>query len=99
MTAYLLPLLATAAAFALTYVFCMRPMLRGRGCAMTPPQPRAGAQASACGAATGSGASDSTDAEIKRLREEVQLLHHEVDLRSGTAEPAPADRLRKGEPR
>ncbi|WP_033313790.1 hypothetical protein RFN58_35095 [Streptomyces iakyrus] len=66
-TAYVLPLLATAAAFALTYVLCMRPMR--------------------------------TDAEIKRLREEVQLLHHELDLRSGTAEPTPGDRLRKGEAR
>ncbi|MFD7404175.1 hypothetical protein ACFV7R_16180 [Streptomyces sp. NPDC059866] len=32
MTTYALPLLATAAAFGLTYVFCIRPMRTGRAC-------------------------------------------------------------------
>ncbi|WP_331753133.1 hypothetical protein OG440_39400 (plasmid) [Streptomyces sp. NBC_00637] len=84
MTAYVVPLLLTAAAAALTYVFCVRPMLKGRGCHMTPQQ-------SSCHTASDttdtrqdarSTAPDATDAEIKRLREEVQLLHHELDLRS-----------------
>ncbi|MFF8904798.1 hypothetical protein [Streptomyces olivaceoviridis] len=34
MTTYVLPLLATAAASALTYLFCVRPMRRGRACPM-----------------------------------------------------------------
>ena len=41
MTSYLLPLLATAAAFGLTYVFCIRPMRTGRAChAPAPDQPQ-----------------------------------------------------------
>ncbi|WP_327432917.1 hypothetical protein [Streptomyces sp. NBC_01236] len=66
MTAYVLPLLATAAAAALTYVFCVRPMRRGNSCHMSAP--------------AASDTSTETDAEIRRLREEVQLLRHEADL-------------------
>ncbi|GHE38881.1 hypothetical protein ABZ508_14355 [Streptomyces lavendulocolor] len=86
----ILPPLFAAAAITLTYVFCVRPAMKGRGCHMMPQQSRAG-QAS-CHSTTDSGKTaqtsmpDSTDAEIKRLREEVQLLHHELDLRA--AEPS-----------
>ncbi|MFF7642958.1 hypothetical protein [Streptomyces canus] len=66
MTGYVLPLLFTAAAAALTYVFCIRPMRRGESCHMSAQPPSA--------------TSAETDAEIKRLREEVQLLRHEADL-------------------
>ena len=41
MSGWLLPLAATAAAGGLTYVFCMRPMLKGRRCAMGSPRPEA----------------------------------------------------------
>ncbi|MEU0108447.1 hypothetical protein ABZ313_24230 [Streptomyces sp. NPDC006251] len=101
MTGDVLPPLFAAAAIALTYVFCVRPMLKGRGCHMMFRRSQAGrescnttadsqkpASASAC-------AADSTDAEIARLREEIQLLHHELDLRSGEA-PV---QLTKEEPR
>lgn len=80
MSAYVLPLLATVAAFGLTYVFCMRPMRQGHGCSMPQRQSQAGTQTQTYGAATDADPSDATDAEIKRLREEVQLLHHELDL-------------------
>ena len=94
MTGYVLPLLFTAAAGTLTYFFCVRPMRRGHGCHMSPPSQ---AHAHTPGADTRT--PDATDAEIKRLREEVQFLHHELDLRSAAAEPTAEDRLRKGEPR
>ncbi|MGI5139341.1 MULTISPECIES: hypothetical protein [unclassified Streptomyces] len=66
MTAYVLPLLATAAAAGLTYVFCVRPMSRDGSCHLS--------------AQPSSDSSAATDAEIRRLREEIQLLHHEADL-------------------
>jgi hypothetical protein len=65
-TGYVLPLLFTAAAGALTYVSCVRPMRRGDSCHMSPPP--------------ASRTSTETDAEIQRLREEVQLLRHEANL-------------------
>ncbi|MEV5450365.1 hypothetical protein [Streptomyces sp. NPDC052535] len=100
MTAYALPLLLTAAAGVLTYLFCVRPMLKGRGCHMMFQQPRAGqaschTAADARQAAQNSTDGASTDAEIARLREEIQLLHHELDLRSGDD----AVQLKKEEPR
>ncbi|MGK9464924.1 hypothetical protein ACSLFT_33550 (plasmid) [Streptomyces sp. G6] len=82
----ILPPLFAAAAITLTYVFCVRPMRQGRGCHMMPQQSQAG-QAN-CHSTTGPGDAartsvpDRTDTEIKRLREEVQLLHHELDLRA-----------------
>lgn len=68
----ILPPLAAAGAITATYFFCIRPMRRGRGCHMSGQQ-------SSCAT---SDTQDSTDAEIERLREEVQLLHHELELRS-----------------
>ncbi|WP_331753337.1 hypothetical protein OG440_39940 (plasmid) [Streptomyces sp. NBC_00637] len=91
MTAYVLPLLATVAAAALTYVFCVRPMRQGRGCHTTPQQTQSQTSSH-------STAPDATDAEIKRLREEVQLLHHELDLRAAGGKRASGP-LPKGEPR
>ncbi|UGY91290.1 hypothetical protein [Streptomyces gobiensis] len=94
----ILPPLAAAAAITFTYFFCVRPMRQGRGCHMMPQQSQAGQ--AACHSTTDPGKSaqpsvpDSTDAEIKRLREEVQLLHHELDLRS-----TDAVRLQKDESR
>ncbi|MFD8501238.1 hypothetical protein ACFV2L_00580 [Streptomyces sp. NPDC059687] len=99
MSSYVLPLLATAAAFGLTYVFCIRPMRQGNGCPMPQRQSQAGTQTQTYGAATDADPSDATDAEIKRLREEVQLLHHELDLSSTAAKPPAGGRLRKGDPR
>jgi hypothetical protein len=98
----ILPPLVAAAAITLTYLFCVRPMMKGRGCHMMPQQSQGG-QAS-CHATTDPGKTaqtsmpDSTDAEIKRLREEVQLLHHELDLRA-SEHPTDAVRLRKDDPR
>ncbi|HJT75890.1 MAG TPA: hypothetical protein VJ739_01705 [Gemmataceae bacterium] len=94
MTGYVLPLLFTALAGMLTYFFCVRPMRRGHGCHMSP-QSHAHAHTAPADART----PDATDAEIRRLREEVQFLHHELDLRSAAAEPTMKERLRKGEPR
>ncbi|MEU0721787.1 hypothetical protein ABZ498_31995 [Streptomyces lavendulocolor] len=87
MSGYALPLLFTAAAGALTYLFCIRPMRRHGPCHMSPQQSAA--------AAPGRDAATDTavDAEITRLREDVQLLRHELDLRSGRAA-----RFQKGEP-
>ncbi|MET9835781.1 hypothetical protein ABZ078_42365 [Streptomyces sp. NPDC006385] len=102
MSAYLLPLLATAAAGALTYVFCVRPMMKGRGCHMMPQQTQSGQ--TSCHSTTDAGntaqtaVSDSTDEQIRRLREEVQLLHHELDLRAA-GQPTDAVRLQKDDPR
>ncbi|MFD3928303.1 hypothetical protein [Streptomyces sp. NPDC058614] len=73
MTLYVLPLLFTAAAAALTYVFCIRPMRRGDSCHMSAPM--------------SSGTSAETDAEIQRLREQVQLLRHEADLATRATVP------------
>ncbi|WP_192583702.1 hypothetical protein [Streptomyces albicerus] len=73
MTAYVLPLLLTVAAAALTYVFCIRPMRRGGSCHMSAQPPPA--------------TSAETDDEIQRLREEVQLLRHEADLAPRAAVP------------
>ncbi|MGW9028087.1 hypothetical protein ACWGQ5_28800 [Streptomyces sp. NPDC055722] len=81
MTAYLLPLLFTAAAGALTYVFCIRPMRR-HGVCHTGPQQQAAAPS-----ATDTAADAGMGAEIQRLREEVDLLRHEADLRQPAAEP------------
>ncbi|UQA91087.1 hypothetical protein [Streptomyces halobius] len=97
-----LPPLFAAAAITLTYVFCVRPMRQGRGCHMMPQQSQNG-QAS-CHSTTVPGKSaqssvaDSADAEIRRLREEVQLFHHELDLRA-TRDSADAVRLQKDDPR
>lgn len=97
----ILPPLFAAAAITLTYLFCVRPMMKGRGCHMPRQQSQAG-QAS-CHSATDPGnteqtsMSDSTDAEIQRLREEVQLLHHELDLRAAE-HPTDAVRLPKDDP-
>ncbi|MFV0138085.1 hypothetical protein ACLGIH_33840 [Streptomyces sp. HMX87] len=102
MTDTILPPLFAAAAITLTYVFCIRPMRQGRGCHMMPQQSQNG-QAS-CHSTTDprkparSSVPDSTDAEIKRLREEVQLLHHELDLRAAE-HPTDAVRFQKDESR
>ncbi|MBC9725003.1 hypothetical protein [Streptomyces sp. TRM68367] len=80
MTGTLLPPLLAAVAIALTYFFCIRPMRQGRGCHMMPQQTQAGRPS--CHTTAETAESDRTDAEIKRLREEVQLLHHDLDLRS-----------------
>ncbi|WP_416529967.1 hypothetical protein [Streptomyces coelicoflavus] len=100
MTAYVLPLLFTAAAGVLTYALCVRPMLKGRGCHMMFQQ--SGTEQASCRntadarqAAQASTDEDSTDAKIAGLREEIQLLHHELDLRSGDD----AVQLTKEEPR
>ncbi|MEU7401885.1 hypothetical protein [Streptomyces sp. NPDC044948] len=93
----ILPPLFAAASITLTYVFCIRPMRQGRGCHMTPQQSQKGHQQS-CHSATGTAQTpeaESTDSEIARLREEVQLLHHELDLRTGQDEV----RIQKGESR
>jgi hypothetical protein len=85
----ILPPLAAAGAITFTYLFCVRPMRQGRGCHMVPQQSRAGQES--CHSTTDPGktaqtpVSGSTDAEIQRLREEVRLLHHELDLRSTDA--------------
>lgn len=62
MTAYVLPLLATAAAFGLTYVFCIRPMRTGRAC-HTPVAGRPSAADAEIGALR---------EEVRRLRREVE---------------------------
>ncbi|UQA91894.1 hypothetical protein [Streptomyces halobius] len=74
-----LPPLSAAAAIALTYVFCIRPMRQGRGCHTRPGRSRAAR--SSCGTAE-TIATDRTDAEITRLRGEIRLLQRELDLRS-----------------
>ncbi|GGL36095.1 hypothetical protein GCM10010095_21670 [Streptomyces anthocyanicus] len=98
----ILPPLFAVAAFALTYFFCVRPMMKGRGCHMMPGQSQAGQSSCHSTAASGTtaqtSAPDSTDAEIKRLRAEVQLLHHELDLRA-TKHPTDAVRFQKDESR
>ncbi|UGY91004.1 hypothetical protein [Streptomyces gobiensis] len=86
----ILPPLVAAAAITFTYFFCIRPMRQGRGCHMMPRQ--ADSQKSSCCASSSAG--DSTDREIRQLREEVQLFHHELDLH--TADPV---RLQKDDPR
>lgn len=70
MTGSLLPALVAAAAIALTYLFCVRPMRRGHGCHTMPAETTT---------------STDTDAEIARLREEVHLLRHEAELRGVAA--------------
>ncbi|MFF4756419.1 hypothetical protein ACWD5R_40395 [Streptomyces sp. NPDC002514] len=86
MTAYLTPLLITAAASMLTYVFCIRPMLphRRKGVGGTPIH---GACHMAPQQARGENTDARLDTEMKRLREEIQLLRHEADLRPSAAEP------------
>lgn len=89
----LLPPLFAAAAIGLTYVFCVRPMRQGRGCHLMAGQSRTGRAScdstadpqkpAPTSATSGTAGTDRTDAEIARLREEIQLLHHELDLRSG----------------
>ncbi|WP_194916577.1 hypothetical protein [Catenulispora rubra] len=75
---YLFPLGATAAAAGVTYLSCVRPMLRGRGCAAGGPDE---AGTSQCSTNSPEDAEE-VDAEIRRLAEEVQLLRHELDLRA-----------------
>jgi len=69
MTTYLLPLGATALAAIITYLACMRPMLRNRGCAMSAAAQTAAATSS----------DTDTDDEIRRLKSEVALLRLEME--------------------
>lgn len=62
MTTYIPPLLATAAAFGLTYVFCIRAMRAGRAC-HTPVTGRPPAADADIGALR---------EEVRRLRREVE---------------------------
>ena len=73
MSGWLLPLGATAASGLATYLSCVRPMLRARGChAGVAPR----------GAGTGELSRPAADGEqIRRLTEEVQLLRRELELR------------------
>jgi hypothetical protein len=79
-----LPLAATAAASGATYLFCVRPMLRGRGCMPARDGGTLCAQ---------DGAADTQDRsqEIRALREEVQLLTHEVELRADAGHAVAVD--------
>jgi hypothetical protein len=61
-----------AAAISLTYFFCVRPMLRGRGCAMTD---RAGDRSA-------------RDREIAELREELRVLRAQDALDRQLPPPA-----------
>jgi len=79
-SAWLLPLGATAAASVVTYLSCVRPMRRARG---RPPGAAPGgagsSQPSRSAAALGEDGQ-----EIRRLTEEVQLLRRELELREST---------------
>jgi hypothetical protein len=74
MTSWLPPLIA-AAAIAATYLFCIRPHLRGRSCGMNT--------------ATNAGSTEagSADAEVARqvaeLREELRVLRAQDALETG----------------
>ncbi|MEU0023577.1 hypothetical protein ABZ173_38800 [Streptomyces rochei] len=84
MSGYVLPLLLTAALLAMMYFCCVRPMRRGAAGHVGPHQQAAAR--SCCGAPGGQTDQDAdVDAEIKRLREKVQVLRHEVDQRPGDA--------------
>ena len=77
MSAWLLPLGATAAASLVTYVSCVRPMRRGtmRHPDMAPSSAGNNAPRRSAAAPGGDGE------EIRRLAEEVQLLRRELELR------------------
>ncbi|WP_165984976.1 hypothetical protein [Streptomyces sp. YIM 98790] len=86
-----LPPLSAAAAIALTYVFCVRPMRRGRGCPTAPRQSGENRSQDCCRAThdgrkpappPAAAGADGTEAETARLREEVRLIRRHPDLRS-----------------
>jgi hypothetical protein len=81
-SAYLFPLGATTLVAAVTYVTCVRPMLKGRGCP-TAVTGR-GTDAQRCG----STATPTSVEQIRALNEEVQLLRHELELRDAAGAPA-----------
>jgi hypothetical protein len=76
---YLFPLGATAAAAGVTYLSCVRPMLRGRGCATSGGADQSGTSQCSTNYA---GDAEEVSAEIRRLTDEVQFLRHELDLRA-----------------
>ncbi|GHE75799.1 hypothetical protein ABZ508_09890 [Streptomyces lavendulocolor] len=93
MSGYVLPLLLTAASLAMMYFCCVRPMRRGTAGHAGPH--RQAAARSCCGAPGGQTDQDAdVDAEIKRLREEAQLLRHEADQRSDDAGRSVKDEFR-----
>ncbi len=82
MTAWLLPGAGVVASFALTYLFCIRPMRHGRGCH--------GISSGCGGRSTGE-----VDRAIQHARTELQLLRAREQLRQAVA-PREAGRTGDG---
>lgn len=71
---WLLPLALTAAAASLTYLFCVRPMVRGRRRQTTSPELDTG---------VAGGDGHAFDAQVRRLRAEIDRIR-EADASSQT---------------